>query len=57
MSEKMKITEYCLLKSKTDRRIELLSGFEFYIKHMVKQPIMTVEDFDKEFGKYLKIPA
>jgi hypothetical protein len=57
MSEKMKITEYCLLKSKTDRRIELLSGFEFYIKHMVKQPIMTAEDFDKEFGKYLKIPA
>jgi len=57
MSEKIKIKEYCILKSKTDRRLELLSGFEFYVKHMIKRPMMTMEDFDTEFGKYLKIPA
>ncbi len=46
--------EFCAEKSKTDKRVELLGGFYYWLIHVKKIPKATRSVFEGLFAEFLK---
>ena len=57
MGDKITLNEFCKEKSKSDKRVELIGGFHFWMSKERKITKTTQAEFQVEFNKYTKMPA
>lgn len=57
MPEKITLDEFCILKSKIDRRVEMIAGFHFYMEKQKKIIKATQTEFGKAFEDFSRMPA
>ena len=57
MEERLTLDEFCATKSETDKRVELIAGFHFWMLRVRKITKETPSGFEARFREYSVKPA
>jgi metal-dependent hydrolase (beta-lactamase superfamily II) len=57
MDDQMNITEFCKKLSLTDKRVELIGGFHFWMSNTKKVVKAAEDEFQQYFTDFCAMPA